>query len=62
MIVSDVNHVICINGSKGCKTVTHDGEEGNKNTVNHMYNVILPVTKRDPSYQEKDPDQTKQGD
>lgn len=59
MIVGNVDHVIGVDCTEGCETVTHDGEESDQDGVDDVDNVVLSIPERDPADQEKHPDETK---
>jgi hypothetical protein len=54
--------VVCIDSAEGRETITHDGEESDKDTVNDVNQVRLLVAYVDPTDKEKNPRQTEQGD
>jgi len=58
----DEEHVVCIDSTERSQTITHDGEECNKNTVNDMNSVELLIANVDPTNEEENPSQTEECD
>lgn len=61
VVVSDVDHVVGIYGTEGCESISYNGEESNKDTVNDVDDVDLLSTDIDPADKEEHPGQTKKG-
>lgn len=59
--MSNINHVVGINGSEGCEAVTDHSKESNQNTVNDVNNVDLLSPNIDPADQEQDPCKSEEG-
>ena len=62
MVVGDVDHVVGINGTERCETISYDSEESNQDTVNNVDNVDLLSADIDPADEEEHPSQTEQSD
>ncbi|KAI6763964.1 hypothetical protein HG530_007753 [Fusarium avenaceum] len=58
----DEKHVVCVDSTERRQTITHDGKERNKNTVNDVNGVKLLVADVDPADEEKNPGQTEECD
>lgn len=54
--------MVCIYSAEGRETITHDGEEGDKNTVDDVDEIRLFVAYVDPADEEENPGQTEEGD
>ena len=61
VVVSDVDHVVRVYGTEGCESISYNGEESNKDTVNDVDDVDLLSTDIDPADKEEHPGQTKKG-
>src|SRR5690242_828913 len=62
MVVCDIDHVVCVDGSERSESVSNNGEESHQNTVDDMNNVNLLTADIDPADQEQHPCQTKKCD
>ena len=50
MIMSNENHVVCIDGSKRSKPIANDGKEGYKHIVYNINNVVSTTSNIDPTW------------
>jgi hypothetical protein len=53
--VSDVYHVVGIDGSERSETITHDGEQGDQDTVDDVHNIDLLAADIDPADEKQNP-------
>lgn len=49
MVMSNVNHVICVDCTERCQTVTDDSKQGNQDVVDDIDNVGLTASNTDPT-------------
>ena len=58
VIMGDVDHVVCVDGTEGGKTVADEGEESDKDIVDNVDDIELSPSNVDPADQEKHPGKT----
>ena len=62
VVVGNVDHVVCVDGSERSETVSNDGEKGDQNTVDNVNDVDLLTSDINPTDEEKHPCKTEEGD
>lgn len=62
MVMSDEDHVVRVDGTEWCKTITHDSEQSDKHVIDNIDDILLPGADRDPADQEEHPRSTKERD